>query len=162
MSLLPPNLAHRLIEGSLPWEQSTKLHISDFLKLYTLHDSNWVGLFTDCACEDTTIAVIRFDPVWNPSVSAPTSFCADWPLLLLRFACVSSIQISGYRNIDGTQRGISEVSVESISEEELRTTITDHYGGSVSVRHFPLIDALAMSPQEEERILPLGRPQASV
>ncbi len=122
MSLITLNLAHRLTAGSLPWECSTQLHINEFLELYTLHDSDWIGLYADCAYDDTSIAVVSFDPVWNPSVSQPTSICSDWPVLFLRFKCVSSIYLSGYRNIHGTQRGISEVSLEHNSEEELTTT----------------------------------------
>jgi hypothetical protein len=78
-------------------------------------------------------------------VSAPTSFVADWPLLFLRFSCVSSIQLSGFSNIGGIQRGISGASANRLSDEEVITDIADHYGGSVRMRHFPLIYALALT-----------------
>ncbi len=148
MSSLSANLAHRIIDGYLPWNRSVEFHIDGFLEKYTLHDSYWIGLFTDCAYADTVIAVILFDPVWNSSVSTPTPVCADWPLLFLRFKCVSGIHLSGFRDIEGTQRGISGVDVEHLSTEEVKTVINDHYGASVSVQHFPLIDALALSPDE--------------
>jgi len=146
--LLSANLAHRVLDGCLPWERSVELHIDDFLERYTLHDSIWIGLLTDCAFEDASIAVIRFDPVWNSSVSTPTSVCADWPLLFLRFKSVTAINLSGFRNIEGIQRGISSVNVEHLSDEEARTVINDHYGASVSVQHFPLVEALVLSPGE--------------
>ena len=146
MPLLSAILAQHLVEDSLPWGRSTQLHIASFLQLYTLHDSYWIGIHTNCGFDDSAIAVISFDPVWNSSVSAPTSIVADWPLLFLRLNCVNTIRLSGFRDIGGTQRGISDVSIEHVSDEEVVTTILDHYGASVSIQHFPLIDALAMSP----------------
>ena len=128
-----------------------EFHIDSFLEKYTLHDSNWIGLFTDCAYADTAVAAVCFDPVWNSSVSTPTSVCADWPLLFLRFKCVGTIHLSGFRDIGGTQRGISGVNVEHLSAEEVRTVINDHYGASVTMKHFPLVDALVLSP--DERVL---------
>jgi hypothetical protein len=154
MSLLPTNLASRLIEDSLPWDRATQFHIRDFLEAYTLHDSNWITLHVHCGWEDSAIAIISFDPVWNQSVSAPTSHCADWPLLFLRFAWVSNIQMAGFSDIGGLQRGISSVSVEHISEEEVVTTILDHDGASVQIRHLPLVDALVMSCIEDVIQLP--------
>lgn len=155
MSLLSADLARRLMNGDLPWDRSAEFHIGDFLQKYTLHDSHWIGLFTDCAFDDTAVAVICFDPVWNSSVSTPTSICANWPLLFLRFKCVSAIHLSGFRNIDGIQRGISGADVERLSDEEVRTAICDHYGASVSLQHFPLIDALVFSP--DDQVIELSR-----
>jgi hypothetical protein len=126
----------------------------DFLRLYTLHDSYWIGLFTECAWDDSSILVIRFDPVWNAIVSQPTSIVRNWPLLFLRLSCVSSIQLSGFSNNEGTQRGISDASVEYLSEEEVVTKINDFYGGSVSLHHFSRVDALALS--ENETVLNLS------
>lgn len=124
------------------------MHIDSFLRLYTLHDSYWIGLHTDCGWENSAVAVIRFDPVWNSSVSLPTSIVADWPFLFLRFKCVSAIGLSGYCDIEGLQRGISSAVVEQLSDEEVVTVISDHYGAVVRLQHFPLIDALAMTPGE--------------
>jgi len=149
MSLISANLAHRVLEGYLPWDRAVEIHIDAFLERYTLHDSMWVGLFTDCGQEDAAFAVIILDPVWNPSVSTPTSICADWPLLFLRFKSVSAIQLSGFTDIGGTQRGISSVDVEHLSDEEVKTVFADHYGALVSVQHFSLVDALFLSPDEK-------------
>lgn len=154
MSLISANLATRLVEGSLPWGCATQLHIGTFCRLYTLHDSIWIGLYTNCGFDDATIAVIRFDPVWNSSISRPTSLVADWPLLFLRFNCVSAIRFSGFVSNGGLQRGISGATFELVSDEEAVTMISDHHGASVSLQHFPLIDALAMSPNEGILALP--------
>jgi hypothetical protein len=154
MSLLSANLAVQLVEGFLPWDRSTQMHIDTFLRLYTLHDSNWIGMYTDCAWENTAIAVFRFDPVWNSSVSLPTSLVSDWPLLFVRFNCVNTIRLSGFGDNGGLRRGISNVEVEHISDEEAVTMISDLYGAVVSLQHFPLIDALVMSANEDVIELP--------
>jgi len=149
LSILSAELIARLIDGSLPWERATQLHIDAFLGLYTLHDSYWIGIHANCGWDDTAIAVIRFDPAWNSLVRFPTSTVADWPLLFLRFTCVNTIRLSGFRDNGGVQRGISSATVEHISDEESITTIDDHYGALVSLQHFPLIDALVMSANED-------------
>jgi hypothetical protein len=95
--------------------------------------------------DDAAVAVVALDPVWNPSVSIPTSLVADWPFLFLRFNRVNTTRMIGFRDIGGTQRGISDVSIDHLSDEEAVTTILDHYGASVSLQHFPLIDVLAIS-----------------
>ena len=154
MSLLPVNLAIQLAEDALPWDCSTQIHIETFLKRYTLHDSYWIGMQTGCAWGDAAIAVISFDPVWNSSVSAPTSLVSQWPLLFLRFNCVNTMRLSGFRDNGGVQRGISHADVECVSEEEAVTVISDHYGASVSLQHFPLVDLLVMSAKGELIALP--------
>jgi hypothetical protein len=154
MSLLSANLAAQLVEGFLPWDRSTQMHIDTFLRLYTLHDSFWIGMYTDCAWGDTSIAVFRFDPVWNSSVSLPTSLVSNWPLLFLRFNCVNTIRLSGFGDNGGLQREISKVEVEHISDEEAVTMISDHYGAVVGLQHFPLIDVLVMSANEDVVELP--------
>jgi hypothetical protein len=154
MSLLPANLKLQIAEDSLPWNRSTQMHIDTFLRLYTLHDSNWIGLQMGCAWGDAAVAVFRFDPVWNSSVSVPTSLVADWPLLFLRFSCVNTIRLSEFRDNGGVQRGISGAAVESVSEEEAVTVITDHYGASVRLQHFPLVDVLAISATGDAIELP--------
>ena len=149
MSLLSATLALQIVEEYLPWERSNQMHIDTFLKRYTLHDSYWIGMQMGCAWGDVAVAVIRFDPVWNSSVSAPTSLVADWPLLFLRFNCVSTIRLSEFRDNGGVQRGISGATVSCVSEEEAVTVISDHYGASVSLQHFPLVDVLVMSANED-------------
>lgn len=145
MSFLSVDLAHAVVDDSLPWDRSIQLHIDAFLQRYTLHDSHWIALHTNCGLDDNAVAAMSFDPVWNPSVSTPTSHVADWPLLFIRFNCVNTIRLAGFRDIGGTQRGISSVTVDHLSDEESVTTILDHYGATVSLQHFPLINALAMS-----------------
>jgi hypothetical protein len=155
MILLSANLSSRLIEDSLPWDCATQFHIRNFLEAYALHDSNWITLHVNCGWGDSAVAVFRFDPVWNQSVSMPTSNCADWPVLFLRFTRVSNIEMAGFSDIGGIQRGISSVSVEQLSDGEVNTTISDHYGASVRVRHLPLVDALVLSSSEE--VIPLPK-----
>ncbi len=149
------DLATALVYDALPWSEGTQFHIDTFLQRYTLHDSAWLGLHINCASNDSAVAFIRLDPVWNSSVSPPTSTLADWPLLFLRFTCVASVQISGFRDVRGHfDRAISSASAEIISEEEVVTTFDDIYGGVVTLRHFPLVDALLVSPGGDVLRLP--------
>ena len=149
------DLATALVDDALPWSEGTQFHIDAFLRRYDLHDSAWLGLHINCAANDSAVAFIRFDPVWNSSVSAPASALADWPLLFLRFTCVSSIHLSGFRDVRGHfDRAISSAAVETISDEEVVTTFDDIYGGVVTLRHFPLVDALVVSPEGDVLRLP--------
>lgn len=154
MPLLSANLATQLIEGTLPWQRSTQLHIETFLRACTLHDSDWVGMHVDCGWKDSAISIMKFDPVWHPWVSTPTSIVADWPILFVRFNCVSLIRLSKFSAAGDIQRGISGVTMEHISDEEVITRIDDHYGASISLQHFPLVDLLLLSASEAVIDLP--------
>jgi hypothetical protein len=144
--ILPPDIASMLIDGEMPWDRGTEFRAAAFLEHYTFHDSGWLGIHVDCGWRDTVVAAISFDPVWNRHIAEPTSLVADWPLLFLRFESVSSIQMSGFAEIGGIQRGISTATVEAISDEESVTTITDHFGASIRIQHFSLIRGLLFSP----------------
>jgi hypothetical protein len=74
--------------------------------------------------------------------------------LFIRFACVSTVQLSGFSDIGGIQRGISSATVRPISDEEVVTTLHDHYGATVTLQHFPLVDVLTTSP--EGHVIPLS------
>ncbi len=85
---------------------------------------------------------------------SPPLVVSSWPLLFLRFNYVNTIRLSGFSDNGGIQRGISNVEVEHLSDEEVVTEITDHYGAFVSMRHLPLIDALVISTNEDVVELP--------
>jgi hypothetical protein len=153
MPLLSANLATQLIEGTLPWQRSTQLHIETFLRAYTLHDSYWIGMHVNCGWEDSVISVFKFDPVWNASVCKPT-FVTDWPILFMRFKCASLIGLLNFRTVGDINRGISGATVERICDGEVTTRIDDHYGDSVSIQHFPLIEILILSVNETVIDLP--------
>ena len=160
--ILPPDIASMLIDGDMPWDRGTEFRAAAFLEHYTLHDSGWLGMHIDCGWHDTVVAAISFDPVWNRHIAQPTSLVADWPLLFLRFESVSSIQMSGFAEIGGIQRGISAVTVESVSDEECVTTITDHFGASIRIQHFSLIHGLLFSPAGDLLALPATTPQPTL
>ena len=154
MDLLPDDIARQLANGALPWNRSWQVDIDAFLARYTLHDSNWVALQVDCAYEDAAVAAIAFDPIWNQAVAPASARCADWPILFLRFSCVSSMKTSGFADIGGVQRGISSVRVARNSEEQVCTEIIDHYGASVRIEHWPLVSVLVLATDGE--IVTLG------
>ena len=160
--IVPPDIASMLIDGDIPWKRGTEFRAAAFLEHYTVHDPKWLGMHVDCGWRDTVVTAISFDPVWNRHIAQPTFWVADWPLLFLRFESVSSIQMSGFAGIGGMQRGISAATVESVSDEECVTTITDHFGASIRIQHFPLIHGLLFSPAGDQLTLPATTPQPTL
>jgi hypothetical protein len=61
----PPWIGHRLINGSLPWNQAEYLSFERFHQGYTLHDSSWVGIFHGGFTQTVTLT-IAWDTVWLP------------------------------------------------------------------------------------------------
>jgi hypothetical protein len=143
------------VPGSLRWDRSIQVPINRLLDLCNLGGSSWIGLHTDCGYGDEATAMFRLDPFCNSSVSTPTSIVSDWPLLFIRFKCVSTIRLSGFRDVGGYSREVGNVRVENVSGEEAITEFTDDYGASLSLQHFPLVDALVLSPYGEVLELPV-------
>jgi hypothetical protein len=61
----PPWIGHRLINGSLPWNQAEYLSFEQFHQGYTLHDSSWIGIFHGGFTQTVTMA-IAWDAFWLP------------------------------------------------------------------------------------------------
>ena len=87
MDFYPYGLGGQVIGGGLDWTRATAVTMQRFLAAYTLHDSNWIGLFLQPAYE--SIAIIRWDTFWSKGrVEFPSPTVATWPILLVRFARV--------------------------------------------------------------------------
>ena len=134
--------------------------MEECLRRFTLHDSHWLSLNINSGWGDSAVAVILLDSVWNPAVSNVPIQGANEPLLFIRFESVSSIRLSGFHQVGNVQRGISEVTVTVLSEEEVSTTISDHYGATILLQHFSLINILVMSSNGELLIPSLSRSSA--
>jgi hypothetical protein len=96
--ILPEKLAREIVEASIDWQNANVLDYKEFHQRFTLHDSNWVCLHVDIAWNGLATAVIKLDPVWNSIDVAKTSNCEEWPILLIRFPGLSSIEIQDYQN----------------------------------------------------------------
>jgi hypothetical protein len=127
--------------------------MADFLKRFTLHDSNWLGLHADTAWDGDVTAIISFDPIWNKTGTPATSRCPEWPVLLIRFPAVSSVTFANYKDIGGVQRGIGSAETETISDGTVVTIIGDHYGGEVTITHRDPIRVLCFASTGERLTL---------
>lgn len=143
--MIPDHLAALFAQEALPWNEGEAWEIDSFLKAFTLHDSLWLGLRFDVAWEGSATAAIAFDPIWNKIGEPATSSCAEWPTLFIRFPDTRRISKENYADIGGVQRGISEAGTRLTEEGVVETTISDHYGGRISIRHAPRISTLCYS-----------------
>ncbi len=146
--MLPESLARDIAEEAVPWDQGQVFAIADFLARYTLHDSHWIGLHLDTSWYGDATAIIAFDPIWNKVGVPGTPQCSEWPILLIRFSTVTSINLSEYKDIGGIQRGIAEA--ESGEDDgRARTIISDHYGGKVTIVHQDPVKVLCFTATGE-------------
>jgi hypothetical protein len=147
--MLPDKIAKDIIAEAVNWNEGREFRMADFLRQYTLHDSHWFGLFGDTAWSGGATAIIGFDPIWNNVGLVPTSLCADWPILLIRFPGIVSINIAKYDDIGGLQRGISGTESEEVAQGLTMTLLTDHYGGEVTIVHQDPVKVLCFSSSGE-------------
>jgi len=147
--MIPDRLATLLAQEALPWNEGEEWHIDEFLRAFTLHDSHWFGLQFDVAWDGSATAAIGFDPIWNKMGEEPTSTCANWPTLFIRFPDTSRVSKENYADVGGIQRGISEVATKPTDGGFVETVISDHYGGRVSIRHAPRIFTLCYSSRSQ-------------
>lgn len=139
---LPQQLAREIAESLVNWKLAEVLECEEFHQRFTLHDSHWIGLHTDVAWDGEATAVICFDPIWNDIGEPKTSNCEKWPIMLIRFSGLCSIEIQDYTDIDGMQRGIATAHSEVVDKQKMRTIIADHYGGKVILNHDNLLEFL--------------------
>jgi hypothetical protein len=137
-----PTLAHDIVSEALPWPKAETWDINYFLKVCSLHDSLWLGLHADTGWDGCATAVISLHPHMNEQFIRPSSNSTEWPLLLIHLPAVSNIQIVGYKDIGGIQRGIHHVETTPEPTGRSRTEIMDHYGGAVIVSHSSQIQTL--------------------
>jgi hypothetical protein len=76
--------------------------------------------------------LLRFDPVWDSSVTYPRHW---FPIAVALSSiqlrnCANIIRLPDSATIGGVQRGISNLEVEHISDEEAVTVMSDHHGAT--------------------------------
>jgi len=119
----------------LPWEQAWAADFRTFAERFTLHDSNWIGLFLDLSEGNEAILAVEWDGHWLPeplrtecmedSASPPAP---DWPFLLMRIAALRAVQLSGYET-PCSGRQISQAAL-SVEEGVNILEIADFLGGT--------------------------------
>ena len=99
VSYYPEWLGPRLIDDAVEWSSAVATSLVSFLEQYTLHDSTWIGLHLQLDQAGAAIAVIRFDAFWTEGrVPHPGDLVAEWPIILIRFSGVTSIQLTGVQD----------------------------------------------------------------
>jgi hypothetical protein len=130
----PKWLYEAIVEDYLPWAKAKNCSYGGFSEKYTLHDSIWVGLFSDVSYENNAILVILWDAVWLPDeVAESTSKVDEWPFLFIKTEDAEQIITRGYKDIGGLQRGIAKAHLTEIDENKKSFVVYDHYGGEVEV-----------------------------
>ncbi len=146
-------LYRAVMQDTLPWGEGREYSFAEFSEKYTLHDSNWVGLFYDVAYEDSAVLAVLWDAVWLPKeVARSTSAAGDWLLLLVKVQKAWRVSTYGYADIGGIQRGIGGAEFKREKGTNL-LTVTDHYGGRVEIAFKGKLVFLALDA--EERVLPI-------
>lgn len=141
------------VRDTLPWGEGREYSFPEFSEKYTLHDSNWVGVFYDVAYADAAVLAIIWDAVWLPDeLARSTSDVGGWPMLFIKAEGATRVSASGYKDIGGIQRGIGDAEVEEADGAQL-LTITDHYGGRVEVAFTGRLTFLALD--RGGRVLPI-------
>jgi hypothetical protein len=154
---IPEWMYESVIENILPWDKSVRLEIESFLAQYTLHDSYWIGVYSDIAYENTSILIINWDPAWLPKKlqrklkGRPTKSGYSFEenlYLFIKLEEVKNINMIGYKDIGGSPRSISNA--EFIKEEEMKCfNLTDDYGGQVLFEYCGNSYVLALKRNKE-------------
>jgi hypothetical protein len=129
-----PDWVYReLIEDGLPWQEGRKINFTEFNKKYTLHDSNWIGIFFNVAYNQTATLAIQWDAVWLPDqIVQSTSIVSDWPFLFIQLQNIEQFSSSNYVDIMGSCRSIANSEIEEIDGSKF-LAIDDVYGGQVNI-----------------------------
>jgi hypothetical protein len=120
-------------EDTLLWQQGIRMTFIDFHKKYTLHDSDWIGIFFDVGYQQTATLAIQWDPVWLPdSIAKSTSKVSDWLYLFIKLQNVTQFSTGNYVDIGGNCRSIACCEIEEIDGKKI-LAIDDVYGGQINI-----------------------------
>ncbi len=150
-----PNWVYEsIIEDFLLWESAKIYSYEEFSKKYTLHDSIWIGLFSNITYEDSAILAIIWDSCWLPDeIAESTSEVVKYPFLFIKLENVTQILTRNYKDIGGIQRGISNSRFSLLDSGEQSLIVIDHYGGEVEAIFKGEIKFLGLN--REKKILPI-------
>lgn len=147
--LHPDWLYTGIFEWSLPWEHAREMTHEEFEKRYELHDSTWVGLFQDVACDGDIVLVFQWDiAICPPEVQALVQSNEN-PYLLIAVSGVVEV-VTGYHPDPGAFRPISHSEHEVIDGRKV-LSIMDVLGEDVTVVYAGVLKFLALA--EEGNVL---------
>ena len=149
----PDWLYRDLVEDSLPWESKSPYELKEFLGRYTLHDSYWVGCFSNVAFNQDAILAFQWDSVWLPdNIKKSAPQIDEWSYLFLKLSGVTEISTANYKDVLGMSRAIGGVEVELI-DGKYHLAIDDVYGGQVNVLYQGRCAILALNPDRSVLII---------
>ena len=149
----PDWLYRDLVENELPWNSATAFAFEDFLLTYTLHDSSWVGVFSNCRLDDAVTLCIVWDRVWLPEeLKRELSGIPHWPFLFVRIEGVTRLSFKSYDDIGLVGRTIADCEVSSVEHGRL-VTVADIFGGRVEFEFVGLTRFLGFS--HDKQLLPI-------
>jgi hypothetical protein len=164
---VPLWLKRALIDDRLPWDSARETNVATFLKQYTLHDSNWIGVWiTPGSGAD---AVIRWDAFWSEGrIPHPGPLVAEWPILVIRFPRLYAIKSPPERS-DYHDSGIASASSDDVRSGSLfeaetippddhlvETIVQGHFGTTVQLVHGKDVAVLCMTAEGSPLAIPFS------
>jgi len=144
-------LLGQLARGDLPWAQAWTADFSAFAERFTLHDSNWIGLFIPGAEENEAYLVIEWDGHWLPEPlrttcmeDSPHQSCPSWPILFIKVSGMSGVQLFDFENVSCGGKVICEAEF-SVQEGIKVLEIENMFGGAVRLKYSGSTKFLALS-----------------
>ncbi len=139
MKPFPDRRGRDLLAGTLPWELGLPSSLESFLDRFTLHDSQWIGLYTEP--QSTATLILR----WTPPATA------DPHLLAIRFEGLERADVKLEANeLESVVSGPT-----SRAEDWHRTQVEDRRGGAAALLHTPNVRLLCLTHDRVHLTLPV-------
>jgi hypothetical protein len=130
---LPNWLCDALVLDSLPWEFGREWSYLEFEEKYTLHDSQWVGVFTNLRYDSSITLALIWDAHWLPSeVYEPTPVVNAWPLLFIKLEVIETISTKDLVALNYQREVESSRLIELDNDQKVLTVVGD--GGEIEFR----------------------------
>jgi hypothetical protein len=140
MKAYPDWLGRDLLAGTLPWELGLPSSLETFLDRFTLHDSQWIGLYTETERNGTLL--LRWTP---PALPAETH------LLAIRFEGLERAEVKlKAGELESVVSGAT-----SRAADRHRTQVEDRRGGGAALLHAPNVRLLCLTLDRVHVALPV-------
>lgn len=147
----PEWLGRDLVAGALPWEQGLPTSLATFLDRFTLHDSIWLGLYTELGQHATLL--LHWDPLQSEG-REPFALASPQAglVLAIRFEALERAEVKLRHG-----RIVSAVSGATSRCADLhRTHLEDRRGGGATLHHAPNVRFLCLTRERTLFALPVA------
>jgi hypothetical protein len=146
----PDWLYPALVEDALPWQDARVMTLAEFNGKYSLHDSDWIGLFQNVGFDGDVIMAFHWALIaWKPEKQVPSD--DEYLFLFTRLTLVEDIRITGYElgRESGCWRG--GMYTESIDADGVHIlSVSDWYDGAVVVSYRGQMQILVLDKDGKE------------